>query len=103
MSRPAAGRVRGGPVRRVSIPLVMSWDIFLRRALNSCQRRSMITFVGHRHPQCPCADLEPLALTPSHVTAGPRTELQMALSPQAGPQNTSALGLCPEKPGESAS
>ena len=63
----------------------------------------MITFVGHRHPQCPCADLEPLALAPSHVTAGPRTELQMALSPQAGPQNTSALGLCPEKPGESAS
>lgn len=63
----------------------------------------MITSVGHRYPQCPCTDLEPLALALSLVTAGLRTELQMALSPQAGPQNTSALGLCPEKPGESAS
>lgn len=55
----------------------------------------MITSVGHRHPQCPCADLEPLALALSQVTAGLRTELQRALSPQAGPRNTSALGLCP--------
>lgn len=55
----------------------------------------MITSVDHRHPQCPCADLEPLALALSQVTARLRTELQRALSPQAGPRNTSALGLCP--------
>lgn len=56
MSRPGAGRVRGGPVRRVSIPLVMSWDIFLR----TTESIKELSEEGHDHicgPQAPPVSL----------------------------------------------
>ena len=57
MSRPRAGRARGGPIWSVSIPLVMNWDIFLRTRESI---KDLSAEEGHDHicgPQAPPASL----------------------------------------------